>query len=289
MHRGDVDPGRVGAQQVPAVLLLDHVACHGGHRAAATTRRANRFTTVRIPRVLRRVTPVPLTHADRARHLSPRLPRLVRVDGDGRRQRGPTRSPSSSAATPSTRTARASCARRSTASSTACTAPTASSTRCAASGRRAAASSSRSRGTTALAEIASRLHDVIDAHGAEAVMPFSDAGNQSVLALQGTQQPLLQPHRSKPSRPRDLRPDRRRRRVDDERLEPGHGPARDPPRQADHPLGDEHQAHQPPPVADHRGGPRRRRQGRRDRSDPDRHGRGRRLVRAAADRAPTSR
>ena len=37
----------------------------------------------------------------------------------------------------------------------------------------------------ALAEIATRLHDVIDTHGAEAVLPFSDAGNQSLLALQG--------------------------------------------------------------------------------------------------------
>ena len=94
------------------------------------------------------VTPVPLPDADCARHVSPRLPRLVRVDGDRRRQRSPARRRSSSAATLSTRTARVSCAPRSTGSSTACTAPTASSTRCAAPGRRAAASSSRSRGTT---------------------------------------------------------------------------------------------------------------------------------------------
>ncbi len=37
----------------------------------------------------------------------------------------------------------------------------------------------------ALAEIAARLHDVIDRHGAEAVLPFSDAGNQSLLACGG--------------------------------------------------------------------------------------------------------
>jgi len=37
----------------------------------------------------------------------------------------------------------------------------------------------------ALAEIARRLHAVIDEHGAEAVMPFSSAGNQSVLSMTG--------------------------------------------------------------------------------------------------------
>jgi anaerobic selenocysteine-containing dehydrogenase len=37
----------------------------------------------------------------------------------------------------------------------------------------------------ALAEIAGRLHGVIDEHGPEAVLPFSDAGNQSILALAG--------------------------------------------------------------------------------------------------------
>ncbi len=37
----------------------------------------------------------------------------------------------------------------------------------------------------ALGEIAARLHDTIDRHGAEAVLPFSDAGNQSVLAMTG--------------------------------------------------------------------------------------------------------
>ncbi|MEO6653364.1 MAG: molybdopterin-dependent oxidoreductase [Ilumatobacteraceae bacterium] len=37
----------------------------------------------------------------------------------------------------------------------------------------------------ALAEIGSRLTAIIDEHGGEAVMPFSDAGNQSILATEG--------------------------------------------------------------------------------------------------------
>ena len=37
----------------------------------------------------------------------------------------------------------------------------------------------------ALAEIGTRLNTIIAEHGGEAVMPFSDAGNQSVLATQG--------------------------------------------------------------------------------------------------------
>ncbi|PIE33300.1 MAG: molybdopterin oxidoreductase [Ilumatobacter coccineus] len=37
----------------------------------------------------------------------------------------------------------------------------------------------------ALDEIASRLHALIDAHGGEAILPFSSAGNQSTLALAG--------------------------------------------------------------------------------------------------------
>lgn len=38
----------------------------------------------------------------------------------------------------------------------------------------------------ALSEIATNLHRVIDEHGAEAVMPFSDAGNQSLLSMFGS-------------------------------------------------------------------------------------------------------
>lgn len=37
----------------------------------------------------------------------------------------------------------------------------------------------------ALGEIASRLHGLIDEHGAESILPFSDAGNQSLLATMG--------------------------------------------------------------------------------------------------------
>ena len=37
----------------------------------------------------------------------------------------------------------------------------------------------------ALAEIGTRLSDVIDTHGAESVLPFSDAGNQSLLSVMG--------------------------------------------------------------------------------------------------------
>ncbi len=37
----------------------------------------------------------------------------------------------------------------------------------------------------ALAEIGSRLHAVIDEHGGEAVLPYSDAGNQGLLAMMG--------------------------------------------------------------------------------------------------------
>lgn len=38
----------------------------------------------------------------------------------------------------------------------------------------------------ALDEIAQRLHDVIDMHGGEAVLPYSDAGNQSLLSMFGS-------------------------------------------------------------------------------------------------------
>jgi anaerobic selenocysteine-containing dehydrogenase len=37
----------------------------------------------------------------------------------------------------------------------------------------------------ALDEIATRLHDVIDTHGGEALLPYSDAGNQSLLSMFG--------------------------------------------------------------------------------------------------------
>lgn len=37
----------------------------------------------------------------------------------------------------------------------------------------------------ALAEIAERLHGLVDSHGAEAILPYSDAGNQSLLSMLG--------------------------------------------------------------------------------------------------------
>jgi anaerobic selenocysteine-containing dehydrogenase len=52
-------------------------------------------------------------------------------------------------------------------------------------GRKGAGSFERISWDEALAEIAQRLRAVIDASGAEAVLPFSDAGNQSVLAMMG--------------------------------------------------------------------------------------------------------
>ncbi|NKB42434.1 MAG: molybdopterin-dependent oxidoreductase, partial [Ilumatobacter sp.] len=39
--------------------------------------------------------------------------------------------------------------------------------------------------TEALTEIALRLHEVIDTHGGEALLPYSDAGNQSLLSMFG--------------------------------------------------------------------------------------------------------
>ena len=155
--------------------------------------------------------------------------------------------------------------------------------------RRARAASSRSRGTTPSPRSPTRLHDVIDRHGAEAILPFSDAGNQSLLSMIGPRRPLLPPPRRQPARAGDLRPDRRPRRAHDQRQRPRPRPARAAPQPADPAVGHQHPPHQPPPLADHRGGPRRRRQGRRHRPDPHDHRRGRRRVRPAAARAPTSR
>ena len=95
------------------------------------------------------------------------------------------RSRSSCAATPHTRTRLASCVPRSTGSSTGCTARSVSCIRSAVSARRGPASSNAVSWDDALAEIASRLHGVIDTHGPEAVLPFSDAGNQSLLSMMG--------------------------------------------------------------------------------------------------------
>ena len=115
------------------------------------------------------------------RRLPPRLPRLVRVDRHrrARRRRQAARQPRPS------RTATASCAPRSTASSTASTRPTVCCTRCGAPARRAAAQFEQISWDAALAEIGTRLNAIIAEHGGEAIMPFSDAGNQSLLATQG--------------------------------------------------------------------------------------------------------
>ena len=106
----------------------------------------------------------------------------------------------------------------------------------------------------ALATIANNLHRVIDTYGAEAVLPYSSAGNQSLLSLMGARRPVLPPHG-------------RASRVVSALCGPtvgagiamtnGTGKTLDAARvaaqQADHPLGDEHPAHEPPSVADDRG------------------------------------
>ena len=160
---------------------------------------------------------------------------------DGRRPVGPRRgqAPRQRRRTP---TPQASCARRSTASSTACTAPNACCTRCAASARRDRASSSAITWDDALAEIAARLHDVIDTHGAEAVLPFSDAGNQSLLSMMGLSGRFFGVHGGVADRPQHLRADRRRRAADDQRQRAGHGRARTRTLQAHPAVGDEHHA-----------------------------------------------
>ena len=149
-------------------------------------------------------------------------------------------------------------------------------------------SSSRSRGTTRWPRSPTRLHAVIDARGPEAILPYSDAGNQSLLSMMGMDGRFFHALGASRVDPGDLRADRRPRRADDERQRPRPRPARAAPQQADPDLGLQHPPHQPPPLADDRGRARRRRQGRRDRSDPHAHRRGRRRVRAAAARAPTS-
>ena len=78
----------------------------------------------------------------------------------------------------------------------------------------------------ALAEIGTRLHAIIAEHGGEAVMPFSDAGNQSVLATQGVSNRFFHHIGASHLLREHLRADRRRRRVDDERHRPRRRPAR---------------------------------------------------------------
>ena len=64
--------------------------------------------------------------------------------------------------------------------------------------------------------------------------------------------------------------------ADDERQRPRHGRARARTLPAHPAVGHQHQAHQPPSVADHRDGPLQRRPHRGDRPDPHRDGRGHR-------------
>ena len=69
----------------------------------------------------------------------------------------------------------------------------------------------------ALAEIAARLHGVDRRPRGEAVLPFSDAGNQSLLAMMGLSERFFHAPRREPAGAGDLRPDRRPRRAHDER------------------------------------------------------------------------
>ena len=84
-------------------------------------------------------------------------------------------------------------------------------------------------------------------------------------------QPLLEPARRHTSRAQHLRRHRRRRGDDDQRHRTGPRPAGAAPLEADHPVGHQHQADQPPPVAHVAGGSRRRRADRRHRPDPHPH------------------
>ena len=133
-------------------------------------------------------------HIRRPRHVPPRLPGLVRLGGHGRR----TASPSSCAATPTTRTARASCARRSTASSTACTAPTGSCTRCAASAPKGDGRFEQITWDEALAEIAARLHDVIDRARRRGDPAVQRRRQPEPAVDDGPRRPLLPPPRRQP-------------------------------------------------------------------------------------------
>ena len=141
----------------------------------------------------------------------------------------------------------------------------------------------------ALAEIAERLDDVIERHGAEAVLPYSSAGNQSLLACQGLSSrffyrlgaSLLDRGLCGPTVGAGVT------------MTNGTGlgarPAGAAPQPPDHPVGHQHPADQPASVADDRGGPSRRRPDRRDRPGAHDHRRVRRPAHPAAAPAPTSR
>ena len=107
----------------------------------------------------------------------------------------------------------------------------------------------------------------------------------------GAERTVLRVHGGVADRPQHLRADRRRRAPDDQRQRSGDGRARTRTLQADPAVGDEHQAHQPAPVADHREGPRQRCPHRRDRPDPnaDRRGDRRRARRPVHPAVPRHR
>jgi hypothetical protein len=84
----------------------------------------------------------------------------------------------------------------------------------------------------------------------------------------GHQREVLRPHGCLEARAGDLWADGRTRDAHDERVRTGHGCVGTRACASDHPLGNQHEAHQPPPVADDRGRPRPRRPAGRDRPDP---------------------
>ena len=122
----------------------------------------------------------------------------------------------------------------------------------------------------ALTEIADRLHGVIDTHGPEAVLPFSDAGNQSLLSMMGLSGRFFG-HMGASRIDRNIcgpTVGAGMRMTNGTR--PRHGRARTRTFQADPAVGHQHQAHQPPSLADHREGPLQRGAHRGDRPDPHR-------------------
>ena len=136
----------------------------------------------------------------------------------------------------------------------------------------------------ALARVSARFHEILDHHGGEAILPWWDAGTQGLLQMSSLDRRLFARlgaarltgslcgatagfgtaatnGTARAGDPTDVR----------------FSPSGDP-------VGHQHEAHQPPPVALRRRGPGEGRDRRRDRPRPDRHGRRRGLVRATAAR-----
>ena len=113
----------------------------------------------------------------------------------------------------------------------------------------------------ALAEIGRRLNAIIAEHGGEAIMPFSDAGNQSVLATQGISNRFFH-HIGASHLLRNICGPTVGAGVS---MTNGTGPRRRPARpralEADPAVGHQHTAHQPPPLAGDRARPGERREG----------------------------